>query len=213
MAAVPPELEFAVEEVGAAPFAAVPTLLFALRVDANGADVRALSLNVQVRIDAARRSYREGDDARLLEIFGRPEAWATTLRSLLWTQASLAVPGFAGETVVELPVACTYDFDVVAAKYLHALDAGDVPLELLFSGTAFYPGDDGRLQAAPVPWSSEAKARLPVRVWREAVDHAFPGTAWLRVARDTFERLSEFRNARTLPRWDAALAELLEGRS
>ena len=47
------------------------------------------------------------------------------------------VAGFAGETEVDLPVACTYDFEVAAAKYLHALGDGEVPLLLLFSGTVF----------------------------------------------------------------------------
>ena len=45
------------------------------------------------------------------------------------------VPGFEGTTVIDLPITCTYDFEVVAAKYLEALEDGEVPLLFLFSGT------------------------------------------------------------------------------
>jgi hypothetical protein len=34
-----------------------------------------------------------------------------------------------------MPVTCTYDLEVVAAKYFYALEDGEVPLEFLFSGT------------------------------------------------------------------------------
>ena len=47
------------------------------------------------------------------------------------------VPGFAGTTEVALPLECTYDFEVTAAKYLHALRDGALPLQFLFSGTIF----------------------------------------------------------------------------
>jgi hypothetical protein len=207
-----PELAFAVDDVTAVRDAAVPTLCFGLRLDAGGRDVRSVGLNVQLRIDATRRRYEPGDEERLLELFGDRERWGQTLRSLLWANASVTVPAFAGEARVELHVPATYDFEVVAAKYLNALEVGDVPLELLFSGTLFYRADDGRLQAAPISWEREARARLPVAVWREAIESAFPGSAWLRLPRDSFDRLWAYRAARMLPSWEATLAELLEGR-
>jgi hypothetical protein len=48
-----------------------------------------------------------------------------------------------------------------------------------------------------------------VRVWREALDRAFPGTAWIRVRRDVFDRLQAYKSTRALLTWDAALEELL----
>ncbi len=54
------------------------------------------------------------------------------------TQLSI-VPPFAKETVVELQVPCTFDFNVAATKYFHGLADGDLPLNFLFSGTVFYP--------------------------------------------------------------------------
>ena len=84
-----------------------------------------------------------------------------------------------------------------------------MPLELLFSGTVFFAGPGGLLQVAQIPWDREARCELPVGVWREAMDRAFPGTAWLRVRRDVFDRLQSYKSARGLLTWDAALEELL----
>ena len=52
--------------------------------------------------------------------------------------------------------------------------------------------------------------RLPIEVWKQAVDSCFPGTAWLRVRRDVFDRLTAYRTARMLPTWESVLDELLE---
>ena len=205
-----PQLDFRVEDVEAAEYAAVPTLCFKLAIDAAGRDLRSLSLNVQIRIDAARRAYDDGERERLFELFGAPADWGRTLRSLRWTTTTVTVPAFSGSTTVDLAVPCTYDFDVVATKYLHALGDGGVPLELLFSGTVFFTGPAGGLQVVHLPWDREARCTLPVRVWREALDRTFPGTAWLRVRRDVFDRLQAYKSSRTLLTWEAALEQLLE---
>jgi hypothetical protein len=208
-----PSLEFAVDDVTAVAHAAVPTLCFRLHLDAGGREVRSLGLNVQVRIDATRRRYEEGDEERLLELFGGRERWGQTLRSLMWANLSVTVPRFTGETFVALHVPATYDFEVVAAKYLNALAGGDVPVELLFSGTLFYLDASSKLQAAPLSWEHEVRTLLPVAVWREAIDSAFPGSAWLRLHRDAFDRLWTYRASHALPSWETTLDELLEGRS
>ncbi|MFL5955487.1 MAG: DUF6084 family protein [Gaiellaceae bacterium] len=207
-----PQLDLVVEDVTAVEHVAVPTIAFRVHVDAGGREVRALALNVQLRIDATRRSYEPGDEARLLELFGPRERWGQTMRSLHWTTTSLAVPRFDGDTIVELHVPATYDFEVVAAKYLNALEAGEVPVELLFSGTVFFEASDGRLQAAPIAWDREARTMLSLPVWRRAIDNVFPGDAWLRVGRDSFDRLWTYRAANALPSWEATLDALLEGR-
>ena len=56
------------------------------------------------------------------DLFGEPERWSQTLRSLLWTHASVVVPSFQGARLVDLPVPCTFDFNVAATKYLRRLD-------------------------------------------------------------------------------------------
>jgi hypothetical protein len=211
-AAVAPQLDFAVEDGGPLDPAAVPALRFAIRIDSGGADVRSLALNVQLRIAATRRSYDEHDEARLSELFGRPEQWAKTLRSLHWTNVPLQVGPFSGTTLVELEVPCTYDLEVTATRYFHALGDGEVPLEFLFSGAVFYTGPHGGLQVQPISWSAEADYRLPVAAWREMMDLHFPNAAWLRLRRDSLERLHAYRGRHALLTWEATLDHLLEGR-
>jgi Family of unknown function (DUF6084) len=106
-------------------------------------------------------------------------------------------------------VVCTYDLEVAAASYLAALEDGDVPLELLFSGTVFYGGADGRLQAERISWTKEATYALPVRVWRETMDGHFPGSAWLRLSRESYDRLRAYRARNAFATWDDAVATLL----
>jgi hypothetical protein len=205
-----PELGFAVEEAGVWEYAAAPTLRFRVRVDSlGGQPIRSVLLTTQIRIAVTRRAYDAESQARLVEVFGEPSQWGQTLRSLLWTHTTLNVTAFTGSTIVEMPVSCTYDFEVASAKYLHALRDGEVPLEFLFSGTIFYTGDDGLLRTALVSWEKEAEFRLPVRVWREAMEHFFPGSAWLRLRTDTFDRLHAYRGRRALPSWEAAVEALL----
>jgi hypothetical protein len=118
------------------------------------------------------------------------------------------VPGFESRTEVDLPLGCTYDFEVASAKYFHALDEGEVPLVFLFSGTVFTRGETG-FSVEPVPWHKEAAYRLPVRVWRDLMDRYFPGSAWIRLGRESFDALHRFKGERALPTWDEAIDALL----
>lgn len=206
-----PELAFEVEGAAAVPFCATPTLGLDLRVVNRMDDrVQSVALDCQVRIEAHRRRYGQDERERLTELFGEPARWSQTVRSLLWTHAHASVPPFTGAVRVRLPVPCTADFNVVAAKYFHALDGGAVPISLLFSGTVFYSDAAGALTVARIPWSAEAAFDLPVGTWHELLDHYFPNTAWLTLRLDTFDRLQAYRARRGLPTWDRALEELLE---
>ncbi len=53
------------------------------------------------------------------------------------------VPSFTGSVEVDVPVPCTYDLEIAATSYFHALQQGDIPFVLLFSGTIFTRGRDG----------------------------------------------------------------------
>ncbi len=208
----PLELEFGI--TGAAPvqYAAVPTLGFQLEIATpSELQIRSISLDVQIQIAARRRSYDEEEQGQLQELFGEPHRWSTTLRTLLWLRTTQVVPTFTGATAVELQVPCTYDFDVTAAKYLAALRDGVVPLELLFNGTVFYQAESGLLQTVMIGWDREAEYRLPVAVWRETMDMYFPGSAWLRLQRDTFDRLHAYRAKHALTSWEHAVDRLLDG--
>ena len=206
--AAAPELAFSIEDGGVLEHAAVPTLRFALRVETTG-EVRSLSLNVQLRIAATRRTYSDEEEEGLRELFGRPEQWGRSLRSLHWTNVSVHVPAFRGSTLVELPVPCTYDLDVAGSKYLNALRDGEVPVEFLFGGTLFYAGPDGRLQVRPIAWSQEAEFRLPAAAWRDMMDRHFPGSAWLRLTREAFDRLHAYRARNAHLTWEETVDELL----
>jgi hypothetical protein len=205
-----PELAFAV--LGAAPVdhAAAPTLRFDLRIEAPGGEaIRSILLDTQIQIAARRRSYEPASHERLSDLFGAQEQWGTTLRTLLWTRTTLVVPPFTARTEVALAVPCSYDLDVAASRYLDALGEGDVPLEFLFSGTVFYAGPDGALQAGRISWEQEAEFRLPVAAWRETMDRFFPGTAWLRIGKDGYDRLRAYTARNALASVDEALDRLL----
>jgi Family of unknown function (DUF6084) len=206
---VAPELGFTVLACEPLAHAAAPTLRFSLAIDAAGARIRSVMLEVQIRIAATQRGYSEGEQAQLGDLFGAPHRWGDTLRGLLWTNATVVVVPFQGATVVDLLVPCTYDFDVAAAKYLTGLRDGEIPLDFLFSGTVFYAGPGGALQINRISWNAESAYRLPVGVWRETMDRYFPGSAWLRLDRETFDRLVAFRARRALTGWDAVLDGLL----
>lgn len=206
------DLDFAIENVEVAPFAAAPLLLFKLRVanaDA-GMCIQSVALTCQIKLEVARRHYRAGDHERLRDLFGERERWSQTLHSMLWTFASAGVPSFSGSTVVDLPVPCTYDFNVAATKYFYGLNDGDVPLTFLFSGTVFYPAEDGTLQVDQIPWDKEATFRLPVQVWSAMMAHYYPNGAWLRLRRDVFDRLYRYKVGRGLPTWEQAFESLMD---
>jgi hypothetical protein len=145
-----------------------------------------------------------------VEVFGEPERWGETLRPLLWTHANVTVPQFSGSVTVDIPIACTYDFEVVAAKYFHALGDGEIPLMFLFSGTIFYEGSAGNLQVGQISWSKEATYRFPVALWQEMMARYYPNSAYIRLHRDVFDRLYRYKAAHGLPTWEDAITLLLQ---
>jgi hypothetical protein len=203
-----PILAFAVEDAHAVQHAAVPTITFDLRISSSR-PVRAVQLDVQLQIAARRRSYDEPEHDRLWELFGTPDRWSDTLRTLPWLRTTAAVPPFEEATLVELAVVCTYDLEVTAARYFAGLADGEVPLEFLFSGAVFYV-DNGRLQTVRIGWDSEADYRMPVAVWRAAIDRHFPDSAWLRLRREPFDRLQAYKARRGLLSIDEAVDLLLD---
>jgi hypothetical protein len=200
------------EVIGAAPeaHAAVPTIVFAMRArETSGAEVHAMVLRTQIRIEPHKRRYSPEEESRLFELFGPSPCWGDSLRPFLWTHASCTTPGFRGEIDVPLSVECTYDFEVAAAKYMHSLGDGDIPLILLFSGTVFSRGPAG-LSVEPIGWEQETSFRLPVGVWRATMDRFFPGSGWIRLDRDVLDALSAYKASKALPTWDRAVEKLLE---
>src|ERR1700677_3973600 len=153
-------LSFSVVQARAEPHAAVPTIMLRLRVEeADGFSVHALALRCQIRIEPQRRRYSPDEESRLYELFGETPQWGDSLRPFLWTHVSTTIGKFDGTTEFDLPIECTYDFDVAGAKYLHALGDGVIPLILLFSGTVYTRGESG-FSAEPLSWSAEATHKM-----------------------------------------------------
>lgn len=206
-----PELDIVCTEAVADRYAAAPTVLLRLRVrELSGLSVQAMALRCQVRIEPLRRTYDDAEAAGVVDLFGDRSRWGSTMHALQLSYIDRVLPGFAGETVVDLPLTLSYDVEVAAHKYLAALGAGEIPLLLLFSGQVFGAGPAGPT-VQPIGWHTEASARVPVEVWREAMDVHFPGQAWLRVSRETYDRLARRRSELGLAGWDALVERMLEG--
>jgi len=198
--------------LGAEPdrYAVVPSMTLKLRItEASGQRIEAIALRCQIRIEPARRRYSPAEEEKLNDLFGEVSRWADTLKPLQFTTVSAMVPGFTGSTEVGLPVPFSYDLEIGSARYFTGLEDGVIPLLLLFSGTVFGL-EGGRISVQQVPWSKEAPCRIPVTVWREAIDVHFPDSAWLKMSTRTLDDLQRFKSRHALPTWDATLRALLE---
>jgi hypothetical protein len=205
-----PSLDFTVRRARVEPSAS-PLVLLDLEVTARPRAVRGVLLATQVRIALVRRSYDRATRERMSDLFGDPRRWADQARGLLWVLATSVLPAFDGQVTVPLALPCSYDLEVAWAKYLDALRDGVVPIHLLFSGSLFYEDAAGALLTTRIPWDREARFDLPVAVLREAIDACFPGAGWVRVGRDTLDRLRAYRAQQALPTWDATLDALIDG--
>lgn len=207
---VAPEPEFAVLGVRPLRYAAAPTLMLDLQVsEPSGREVYMIGLTIQLMVEPARRAYDDVTRERLAGLFGPPERWSVTTRSLVWTRLDVVVPAFTGSTTVPIPIVCNYDLEVAAAKYLHSLPDGEAPLALHFNGTVYYPNDEGGLQMVLVPWSRSIDYRMPVAVWRETIEHYYPNTGWVALRSETLQALERERVASGLPTYDACVRRLL----
>jgi hypothetical protein len=204
------ELSFRVEEVRPERYAAVPTLNFALQIESTSdALVDTIALHCGIRIEPQHRLYSHTEEVHLGELFGDTPRWGDTLKPFLWTSVSQMLPSFRGSALVPLAVPCTYDFDVAATKYLHSLNDGEIPLVLNFRGTVFTRSGSG-FQVSQVPWNSEARFRMPVSVWREMMDLYYPNAGWLRLRRETLDKLMRLKATLAVPTWDDVVEALIE---
>jgi hypothetical protein len=203
------DVEFTVLDAKPQPYAAVPTLVFRLRLqELSGATIHSVALHCQIRIEPQRRRYSRKEEQNLRELFGITTQWGDTVKPFLWTHADMMVAAFVGSAEIDLNVPCTYDFEVAAAKYLHSLDDGEIPLLFLFNGSVFAQAPTG-LRVSQLAWHKDATYRLPVRVWRELMDLYFPNGGWLRLHRDTLDRLLKFKAGHALATWDQVMEVLL----
>lgn len=206
-----PPLTFRINGAEAVPYAATPQVNLKIRVACADPSIciQNILLQCQIQIEPARRHYDAAEQEKLKDLFGAPSRWGQTLRQMLWANSSVTVPSFQEQTIVDVPLPCTFDFNVAVTKYLYGLESGEVPLCVLFSGTIFYEGENGQLQVAKIPWDHEANYRLPVRVWKEMMDVYYPNAAWLCLQRDVFDQIYRYKIERGILTWDRAIQSLL----
>ncbi|MEP6815531.1 MAG: DUF6084 family protein [Marmoricola sp.] len=204
--------DFSVVDIFAEPYAAAPQLTARLRIqESTGQRIHAIALRCQVRIEPQRRRYEEADESGLRALFGDRDRWVDTLKPFLWMQCSAMVQGFTDITEVDLVLPCTYDFEVIGSRYLHAVGEGTIPLALLFSGTVFTKGVNG-FGVQQVPWDCEANYQLPVAVWQQMITSYFPNTGWIRLDHDVLDSLADFKSRHGLTTWEETVQTLLATR-
>jgi hypothetical protein len=200
-------LAITVLEAAPASQTGAPAINFRLRIEdiLQSGPVHAMLLRCQLRIEPRRRPYTPQEQARLYELFGAPAQWDRTLQSVTWTHASTLVPSYERRTDIDLFVPVTYDLEVASAKYFHAIREGDIPLSFFFSGSIFRTP----FSVEPLSWDLESTFRLPSEVWRATMERFFPGGGWVRLQRETIDRLQAFRGRQAVVTWDEAIDQLL----
>jgi Family of unknown function (DUF6084) len=205
------DLDFTVAGAEVERYAASPLLHFKLRISNKtpSLPIANITLNSQIRIEPTRRRYGSDDHDRLSELFGEPARWSQTLRGFLWTHVTAALPGFDTECIFDLPVPCSFDFNIAATKYFHGLGDGNVPLLFLFSGAVFYRDAEDLLQIEQISWNKEAAFSLPVQTWRSLMQSYYPNSTWLRINHEVFDELYRYKRENGLASWEQALQSLL----
>jgi hypothetical protein len=206
-----PDLDYRVVSAEPVQGSLTPIMRFGLELmEGTGTRIDTIALSCQIMIEVRRRAYEPREKEALMELFGEPARWGDTLKTMLWTHASVMVPGFIEATTVNVDVPCSLDVSVAAGKYFYALERGDVPLLWQFSGTVFY--DDGEsLQIELIPWSKETPFRLPVATWQRLVDEHYPEGTWICLRRDVFDRLMRYKAHSGSPTWEGVFDALLAG--
>lgn len=204
------ELSFQIEGAEVVPFAASPLLNLKTRIRATDSElcIHNILLQCQVQIEPTRRPYIDEEKIKLQDLFGDPIRWGQTLRPILWSNVNVVVPSFACETLANIPVPCTFDFNIASTKYLYGLEGGEIPICVFFSGTVFYANAEG-FRLTKIPWDREAKFRLPVPLWKEMMEMYYPNASWVCLQRDVFDQIYRYKTARGIPTWEQTFEKLL----
>jgi hypothetical protein len=205
-----PDINFNIEDAEPVRFGASPQIDFKLRIsNDSGVVIQSVLLKCQIDLEVSRRHYSAAEQQHLADLFGEPSRWGETLRRMLWANTNVIVPSFEEIILLDVLVPCTFDFNIGATKYFAGLQ-GDIPLSFYFSGTIFYSGRNGSLQAGQISWEKEAFYRMPVRIWQDMMDAYYPNTAWLCLQRDAFDRLVAYKTRHGIPTFEQTLMRLME---
>jgi Family of unknown function (DUF6084) len=203
------DLTFTISDVIAETYSVTPRLVARIGIaSSDEVPIQAIALRCQVRIEPLRRPYSDDEAVGLADLFGPRERWVNTQRTFLWQHSTAMVQGFTGITEISLPLECTYDLEVTASKYLHALRDGAIPLLFLFSGTVFVPGERG-FSVHQVSWECEARHDMPVAVWTDLIRLHYPNAGWVRLSHDTLAALAAYKSTRGMLDFEEAVTTLL----
>jgi hypothetical protein len=206
-----PAPEFTVSGVEADPGAATPALRFAIDVtDPSGREIYTIAITAQVQIDGDRRAYDVETRNRLHDLFGEPEQIPQTAGPLQLGRVEALVPSFHGAGSFELTVPFSGDVELATTRYLASLDGGTVPLSFHFNGSIFYCGEGDRLQVTLVPWSCEARYRMPLARWRGLIDERYAAGGFVRLHAATIEALRRRRTDQGFATFDETIRAAIE---
>jgi hypothetical protein len=204
-----PDLKFRVESAAPTARAAVPMMNFRVRVTNRGIEpVRVAALRCRIEIDAPRRAYSAEDQERLKDLFGESSVWSKHLDRLLWTSTTLVLPEFSETVACDLQAPCSFDFNVAATKYFYGLQEGAAPLRFQFSGQVVYQNESGGLESVEIA-EEMANYTLPIHAWSEMMENFYPESVWLRLPRETFERLYQYKKDGGIPTWEDVFERIL----
>lgn len=200
-----PDLSFAVERVSPVAHAAAPMLTFHVRIVNAGIErINAIVLDSRIQVEAPRRPPSAQVNDRLEELFGEPSHWADSVQTMPWARATAVVAPFAGSTRCDIDVPCSFDFNVAATKYFYGLNASSVPLRIDFTGTIF---SDGKV--IQIARGKQARFSMPACAWTDLMDAYYPQSVWLRLPRDVFHRMNQYKIDHKIPTWEDVLERLL----
>ncbi len=159
--------------------------------------MHAIALRCQIRIEPLRRRYDDSEADALRDLFGERARWGDTLKPLQLAFVNAGRCRASLSTIdIDLPLPCSYDFDVAANKYLYALDDGEVPLLLLFSGTVFTTGANG-FSVAPIPGTRRPGSGCPCGFGSRPCSCTSPAPRGCGWTEDSFDALTATGLARS----------------
>ena len=141
-------------------------------------------------IEPARRAYDAETREKLVELFGAPERWATTTRSLVWHQADVLVPAFTG--VDDLPrgragAASTWRSPPPSTS------TGCPTARCRWRSTSTAPcttaATTGGCRCRSCPGRARRSSASRSRTWRELIEHYYPHTGWIPLQEATLRAL------------------------
>ena len=150
------ELDFTVQGAAPVQYAAAPTIGFELAIESRGSEpIRSVVLHTQIQIAARRRSYGDGEQQRLGDLFGEPQRWSDTLRTLPWLRTTQVVPGFTGQTArptTACPWACGARRWIATSPAARGFDWTGTP-----STACTRTGHGMRCRAGNTPWTGSSR--------------------------------------------------------